>query len=87
MITIHGKDVPTELLELVDPQSTALLIIDMQNDCCAEGGSGHRAGADLSMYRDVVPGIARFAEACRTVSVPVITGEGPGPSTSTHLER
>jgi len=72
MITIHGKDVPTELPELVDPQSTALLIIDMQNDCCAEGGSGHRAGADMSMYRDVVPRIARFAEACRTVSVPVI---------------
>ena len=72
MITIHGKEVPTELAELVDPASTAFLIIDMQNDCCSEGGSGHRAGADVSMYRDVVPSIARFAEACRTASVPVI---------------
>lgn len=72
MITIHGKEVPTRLHELVDPASTALVIIDMQNDCCSEGGSGHRAGADLSMYREIVPRIARFAEACRTASVPVI---------------
>ncbi|MGI9658492.1 MAG: cysteine hydrolase family protein [Gaiellaceae bacterium] len=72
MITIHGKDVPTEVHELVDPASSALLIIDMQNDCCSEGGSGHRAGSDLSMYREIVPRIAGFAEACRLAEVPVI---------------
>ena len=72
MITIHGKDVPTELSELVDPASSALVVIDMQNDCCSEGGSGHRAGGDVSMYREVVPNIAAFAEACRVASVPVI---------------
>ena len=72
MITIHGKDVPTELSELVDPASSAFVIIDMQNDCCSEGGSGHSAGADVSMYREVVPNIAAFAEACRVASVPVI---------------
>ncbi len=72
MITIHGKDVPTELRELVDPAKSALVIIDMQNDCCAEGGSGHLAGGDMSMYGDVIPKIAGFAEACRLAEVPVI---------------
>ena len=72
MITIHGKDVPTELHELVDTTSTALVIIDMQNDCCSEGGSGHRAGGDISMYREIIPRIAWFAEACRLADVPVI---------------
>jgi nicotinamidase-related amidase len=72
MLSIHGKDVPTTLPELVDPASTAFVIIDMQNDCCSEGGSAHLAGADLSMYREITPRIARFAEACRSISVPVI---------------
>jgi nicotinamidase-related amidase len=72
VITIHGKDVPTELAELVDPSSTALLVIDMQNDFCSEGGSAHLAGADLSMYRQIIPRIANFAEGCRHVGVPVV---------------
>jgi nicotinamidase-related amidase len=72
MLNIYGKDVPTTLQELVDPSSTAFVIIDMQNDCCSEGGSGHRAGGDISMYRQTIPRIAQFAEVCRRISVPVI---------------
>ena len=72
MITIFGKEVPTELHELVDPRSTALVIIDMQNDCCSVGGTGDRAGADLSMYEEIIPRIADFADLCRRVGVPVI---------------
>lgn len=72
MITVHGKDIPTELHELVEPRTTALAIIDMQNDCCAEGGSAHRAGADLSMYREITPRIAELAAACRRAGVLVI---------------
>lgn len=54
------------------PTSTALLIIDMQNDCCAEAGSAARAGADVSAYQPIIPRIAAFAEACREIQVPVI---------------
>ncbi len=72
MITILGKEIPTELHELVDPRSTAFVIIDMQNDCCSEGGSAHDAGADLSMYTEIVPRIAAFADICRDANVPVI---------------
>ena len=72
MITVFGKSVPTELHELVEPASTALLIIDMQNDCCSEGGSGHLAGGDISMYRETIPRIASLAALCREIGVPVI---------------
>jgi nicotinamidase-related amidase len=72
MITVLGKEVPTEFNELVDPRSAALLIIDMQNDCCAVGGAAHQAGADLSMYEETIPRIASFAHLCRQVGIPVI---------------
>lgn len=72
MITIHGKEVPTELHEIADPATTALCIIDMQNDCCSPGGSAHEAGADMSMYEATIPRIAAFARTCREVGVPVI---------------
>jgi nicotinamidase-related amidase len=72
VVTVFGKEVPTEPEELVDPTSTALLVIDAQNDCCAVGGSAHAAGADLSMYEEIIPRIADFAHLCREVGVPVI---------------
>ena len=72
MLVVHGKEIPTELAELVDPTATALAIVDMQNDCCAVGGSADLAGADLSMYRDITPRIGALADACRRTGVPVI---------------
>ena len=72
MITVFGKQIPTELHELVEPGSTALLVIDMQNDCCAVGGSFDKVGTDLSMYREIIPRIVEFTELCRRVGVPVI---------------
>jgi nicotinamidase-related amidase len=72
MIRILGKDVPTELRELVDPRHTALLIIDMQNDYCAPAGGAGVGGADLSMYEDIIPRIARIAALCRETGIPVV---------------
>lgn len=72
MLTVFGKQVPANLSELVNPASTALVIIDMQNDCCAEGGSAAKAGADISMYRVVIPRIVAFAQTCRAIRIPVI---------------
>ena len=39
MIEVAGKQVFTELAEIVDPSHTALLIVDMQRDFCCAGGS------------------------------------------------
>jgi nicotinamidase-related amidase len=72
MIIVYGKEVPTEPSELVDPSKTALVIIDYQNDCCSEGGTGHKAGADLSMYKLTIPKTAEFAALCRRIRLPVI---------------
>jgi nicotinamidase-related amidase len=72
VITIYGKEVPTRLSELVDPEKTALLFIDMQNDCCSPGGAADAAGGDISIYRDTIPCAAALAEVCREIGVPVI---------------
>lgn len=50
MLRIDGKDVCTELHELVDPRHAALLLIDMQQDFVAADGAFARLGIDLSMY-------------------------------------
>jgi hypothetical protein len=44
MIEIDGKQVFTELSELVDPAHAALLVVDMQRDFVAPGGAFDRLG-------------------------------------------
>ena len=72
MLEVFGHKVPTELSEMVEPSRSAFVIVDMQNDFCSAGGSAHREGADLSMYKETAPRIAAFAAACRTFATPVI---------------
>src|ERR1700730_10529921 len=72
MIEIFGKRVPTELAEMVEPRTTALLIIDMQNDSCSPGGATARCGGDLAMYRDAIPRMASFSKHARRLGVQVI---------------
>ena len=72
MRKVFDKDVPSSLSELLEPRRTALLIIDMQNYGCAPKGINHESGADLSMYEQIVPRIARFAEVCRGLGILVI---------------
>lgn len=45
------------LAEKVEPGHTALLIVDVQNDFCAEGGAIHREGRDVSMAAACVPNL------------------------------
>lgn len=64
MITVDGKQVYTELSELVAPSHTALLIIDMQKDFVDRDGVFGRMGIDVSMYDDIRPvGEALLASA------------------------
>ena len=69
MIEIAGKQVFTELPEIIDPAHTALLIIDMQRDFCCAGGSFDRLGVDLSMYPPVTERIGELLEAARQSGV------------------
>lgn len=52
--------------------NTALLVIDMQGDFCAEGGYMHQFGFDLAALRRPIPVIARVIGACRAAGLPVI---------------
>ena len=57
------------LAEKVAPRHTALLIVDVQNDFCAEGGALHREGRDVSMAAACVPRIERLLDAGRAAGV------------------
>lgn len=53
----------------------ALLVIDMQNGYCSPGGSyeqyGPTIGADLEVYRTIIPNIVRLIAAARELGIPV----------------
>ena len=56
----------------LDPAHTAVMVIDMQNDFCAEKGYVERVvGKDTSACRAVVPAIMELVEAARDRGVPV----------------
>jgi nicotinamidase-related amidase len=69
MITVHGRDVFTTLEELVDPRHTALVLVDVQNDFCSEGGLMHEVGKDLAMMKPMVQNLQRVLERAREIGV------------------
>ncbi len=60
------------LKEKVAPGNAALIVVDVQNDFCAEGGVFGNAGNDLSMVEAMVPNLQRLIEGARATGVPVI---------------
>jgi nicotinamidase-related amidase len=72
LITVEGKEVFTELAELVDPMHTAVLLIDMQRDFIASDGVFGELGIDLSMYRESLPRLVRLLEDARRASALVV---------------
>ena len=69
MIEAHGRRVFTTMEELVDPRHTALVVIDVQNDFCAEGGLMHEMGKDLSMMKPALGNLRRVLEGARAAKV------------------
>ena len=55
----------------IDPNLTALLVIDMQNGFAAPQGTIGAAGMDISMTRGIIPNIQRLIDAARVVDVHV----------------
>jgi nicotinamidase-related amidase len=51
--------------ELVDPEHTALVLIDIQNDFCTRGGTFDRSGYDVSLYESMIPRTAGLLAAAR----------------------
>ncbi|AJY76996.1 cysteine hydrolase family protein [Paenibacillus beijingensis] len=66
-----------------DPASTAVVVIDMQNDFCAPGGFGQRLGNDIAAVRAIIPTISRVLDAARSAGLLIIhTREGHLPDLS-----
>jgi ureidoacrylate peracid hydrolase len=57
------------LEQKVSPKHAAVLLVDVQNDFCAEGGALHREGMDLSLVQAMIPRLARFLDAARSNGV------------------
>ncbi len=72
MIEVNGKQVFTELAELVDPRHAALVVVDMQRDFCKPGGAFERLGVSLSMYPEMIPRLAHLVEGARAAKVLVV---------------
>ena len=65
MIQAYGRTVFTTLEEIVDPRHTALLVIDVQNDFCSEGGLMHEIGKDLSMMKSMIARLGGVLDTAR----------------------
>jgi nicotinamidase-related amidase len=72
LIQIEGKQVFTELSELVTPAHTALLLIDMQRDFVEPDGFFGSLGIDLAMYDETRPRLAALLGAARRHGVLVV---------------
>lgn len=56
----------------VDPSTTAVIVVDMQNDFAAAGGMFDRAGVPLDGITAIVPVIARTLDAARDAGMLVV---------------
>ena len=56
----------------IDLATSAVLVIDMQNDFGSRGGMFDRAGIDLSVIRRAVPPTQRVVAAARTAALPIV---------------
>jgi ureidoacrylate peracid hydrolase len=56
----------------IDPRTTAVIVVDMQNDFGAEGGMFARAGIPIADIETVVGPIARVLRAARSAGMKVI---------------
>lgn len=67
---IEIEALPQKLI--IDLARTALVIIDMQNDFCSDGGWISSMGIDFAAARELVQPINRAAKAMRAKKVPVL---------------
>ena len=78
-ITVDAKPTPFTF----DPESTALVVIDMQRDFLEPGGFGESLGNDVSELRRTIAPLAAFMARWRAAGLPVIhTREGHLPDLS-----
>jgi nicotinamidase-related amidase len=72
MIEVNGKVVYTTLAELILPRHSALIVVDMQHDFCMPGGAFELEGADISVYRMMIPRLGTLLETARNTGLLVV---------------
>lgn len=58
--------------EHLNPQDTALIIVDVQNDFCHEEGACAKMGRDVAAAQAIVPRIEALIEEARAQDIPVV---------------
>jgi Amidases related to nicotinamidase len=61
-----------DVKDILSPKHTALIVIDMQKDFCAQEGLYAKAGRDISSVRSIIPNIKRLMEISRKKGVMVV---------------
>ena len=67
-LTVAAKPSPIDL----DTSSTAILVVDMQNDFGTQGGMFDRAGVPIAGIQAVVPNVASVLRAGRRMMIPIV---------------
>jgi ureidoacrylate peracid hydrolase len=62
----------TDLKDIVKPEHTALIIVDMQKDFCVEGFRCVEAGRDIRSVQRIIPTLCQLLNAARQKEVLVI---------------
>src|ERR1700737_307302 len=56
----------------IDPQHTAVIVVDMQNAFGAKGGMLDRAGVNISMIQKAIAPTARVLAVARKAGIPIV---------------
>lgn len=72
MKTVNGVEVFSELDEILAPEHTALIVVDVQNDCVRPDGWFAANGKDVGGIQPVLPRIVELVEAARRNGVFVV---------------
>ena len=72
MVLIGGKHVHTTVEEIVRPDHTALLVVDVQNDYLDDEGALSRLGKGVSMCQGILPRLKRVLKEARECGVMVV---------------
>ncbi len=60
------------LAQKVAVPHTAVLVVDMQNDYCCEGGAFARGGKDMTAIYSMIPRLQRFLDSARKRKVTLV---------------
>ena len=78
------------LEEKIHPDNAALVVIDVQNDFCADGGAFDKIGRPVDVVRAMVPTLQRLIDGARGAGVPVVFvryGHTEATESEVHLEQ